>query len=98
MPPGAVKVDRSTVFGNPWSVSPIMTQAQAVAEHGLWIAGSLSDADLIDRYGSLEGEELVRRRRIVCERLSELRGKDLACWCAPGAPCHVDTLLRLANA
>jgi hypothetical protein len=29
--------------------------------------------------------------------LGELRGKDLACWCAP-LPCHGDVLLRLANA
>jgi hypothetical protein len=27
----------------------------------------------------------------------ELRGKDLACWCAPGQPCHADVLLRIAN-
>lgn len=29
--------------------------------------------------------------------LSELRGKDLACWCKEGAPCHADILLELAN-
>lgn len=29
--------------------------------------------------------------------LSELRGKDLVCWCAP-LPCHADVLLELANA
>jgi hypothetical protein len=29
--------------------------------------------------------------------LAELRGHDLACWCEPGAPCHGDTLLDLAN-
>ena len=28
--------------------------------------------------------------------LSELRGKDLLCWCAP-LPCHADILLELAN-
>jgi Domain of unknown function (DUF4326) len=28
--------------------------------------------------------------------IHELRGKDLACWCAPEA-CHGDVLLRLAN-
>ena len=28
--------------------------------------------------------------------LSELRGKDLACWCHP-QPCHADVLLELAN-
>ena len=29
--------------------------------------------------------------------LDELRGKDLMCWCKPGAPCHGDILLELAN-
>jgi hypothetical protein len=29
--------------------------------------------------------------------LSELRGKNLACWCKAGTPCHADVLLRLAN-
>jgi hypothetical protein len=29
--------------------------------------------------------------------LPELRGQDLACWCAP-EPCHGDVLLELANA
>jgi hypothetical protein len=27
----------------------------------------------------------------------ELRGKDLACFCKEGAPCHADVLLELAN-
>lgn len=27
----------------------------------------------------------------------ELRGHDLCCWCKPGAPCHADVLLRIAN-
>lgn len=26
-----------------------------------------------------------------------LAGKNLACWCKPGAPCHADVLLELAN-
>jgi hypothetical protein len=30
-------------------------------------------------------------------RLDELRGKDLACWCKPGEPCHADVLLELSN-
>jgi hypothetical protein len=28
--------------------------------------------------------------------LSELRGKDLACWCPLDQPCHADVLLELA--
>lgn len=30
--------------------------------------------------------------------LADLRGKNLACWCKPGEPCHADILLKLANA
>jgi hypothetical protein len=26
-----------------------------------------------------------------------LRGKNLACWCKPGTPCHAEVLLRLVN-
>ena len=26
-----------------------------------------------------------------------LAGVNLACWCAPGTPCHADALLRLVN-
>jgi hypothetical protein len=27
----------------------------------------------------------------------ELKGKDLVCWCEPGAPCHPDVLLTVAT-
>lgn len=29
--------------------------------------------------------------------LAKLRGKNLACWCAPEQQCHVDVLLEWAN-
>lgn len=29
--------------------------------------------------------------------VGELRGKNLACWCPPGDPCHAEVLLKLAN-
>lgn len=29
--------------------------------------------------------------------LAPLRGKNLACWCKLGEPCHADVLLRWAN-
>jgi len=29
--------------------------------------------------------------------LNELKGKNLACWCKPGDPCHADVLLAMAN-
>lgn len=32
------------------------------------------------------------------EIIAILKGKNLACWCAPGEPCHADFLLQVANA
>ncbi len=33
----------------------------------------------------------------ICDAaISELRGKDLVCWCAPAA-CHADVLMEIAN-
>ena len=47
-------------------------------------------------------EECVSRYRDWVIRyflleVRELRGKDLACWCKEGNPCHADVLLELAN-
>lgn len=37
-------------------------------------------------------------RQLVIEARKELAGRNLACWCAPVAPCHADVLLELVNA
>ena len=37
-------------------------------------------------------------RAFFMDKVAELRGKNLACWCALDAPCHADVLLELANA
>jgi hypothetical protein len=31
------------------------------------------------------------------DMVGQLRGKNLACWCKLGDPCHADVLLELAN-
>jgi hypothetical protein len=36
------------------------------------------------------------RPDLVEDARAELRGKTLACWCAP-LPCHADVLARIAN-
>jgi hypothetical protein len=35
--------------------------------------------------------------KLAAEARRELRGKNLACWCAPDAPCHADVLIEIAN-
>lgn len=90
MPPNTVKVDRSTAFGNPWTVE----NARAAGFIG-------TDADLQAMCASTFRNAMLRGLPAVethLARLPELRGKNLACWCKPGTPCHADVLMELANA
>lgn len=41
--------------------------------------------------------DLLLRLSKEPDLLEPLRKKNLACWCAPGVPCHADVLLDLAN-
>lgn len=86
-----VKVDRSTVWGNPFIPQtrdtpdqPAMTTEECIAAYRDY----LKIATGIPNGG---GRPLAAQAREV------LRGKNLACWCKPGQPCHADLLLELAN-
>jgi hypothetical protein len=92
MPPGAVKVDRSTPWGNPFIVGLDGTAEQCVYLHRMLLAGSVAVGTRIPL------ADLLRHRQYVVDHLADLPGKDLACWCRKGQPCHADTLLELANA
>ena len=101
MPPNTVKVDRSTIFGNPFSVEQYGRE-QALALHRLWIDGRLADENIRTSYPSWAATHLMERRKKVVEALPTLRGKNLACWCALPPPgerdcCHAAVLLELAN-
>ncbi|MGP3699165.1 DUF4326 domain-containing protein [Rhodobacter sp. NSM] len=89
MPPGAVKVDRSTRWGNPWSIQ----KAREVGYSG-------TDAELAALCVGMFRNAIQRRLPAVVEILEnihQLRGQDLACWCPPSSPCHADVLLEIAN-
>lgn len=43
-------------------------------------------------------KQLIANGHFSQKKLLQLRGKNLACWCPIGAPCHADVLLELANA
>ena len=53
----------------------------------------LARAQMVSKYRAY-----LRRNPELMKALPELRGKNLACWCKPGDPCHADILLKLANA
>lgn len=83
MPPNTVKVDRSTKWGNPWKGGGTICGGRRL---------SAKDAVGLFRESAIAGE------LFDADELTELRGKNLACWCKPGAPCHADVLLEIANA
>lgn len=41
-------------------------------------------------------EEWLMKNEELLSEVGELRGENLACWCAP-LVCHADVLIRLAN-
>jgi hypothetical protein len=98
MPENTVKVDRSTKWGNPFRVHGDgypMDPALAVQS----FRSLLRDAD------SAWWPTMPPRGKVhaappttLDDVRRELRGKNLACWCAIGAPWHADVLLKIANA
>ena len=98
MPPNTVKVDRSTLFGNPFTVREAIDLRIITADAAptfvfhcfrKWLDGNRQD---------WMGPESEAAAQAILSRLPALRGKNLACWCKPCTPCHADVLLELANA
>jgi hypothetical protein len=97
MPPNTVKVDRTTLFGNPFSVRDY-GHDRAVVLHRAWLAGKIEGQDV----PASRMKMLTELRAKVLAALPTLRGKNLACWCPlpeAGARdnCHAALLLELAN-
>lgn len=98
-----VKVARPSRWGNPIKIDARTSPKEAVRIfRGLlyrWsqkqIIESIKFTD--GKPAPMEGLCLLMWRNGLLKALSDLRGKNLACWCAPGMPCHADVLLELAN-
>ena len=89
-PDGAVIVDRTSKFGNPWT------------PEGTRTAGFVgTDEKIQSLCVSFFTNAMHRGLPAVqphVDHLDELRGKDLVCDCPLDQPCHADVLLELANA
>lgn len=85
MPANTVKVDRSTEWGNCFAIGDKLCSGTVrTAEQAVKLFREFLDRGIAPG----EREQVFR----------DLRGKNLACWCKPGAPCHADVLLEIANA
>lgn len=92
MPANTKKVDRSTRYGNPFLASDIRVSGPKAGQ-GLPIGAAGAVQAFRNYLTNLLRLEPVKTRQV----LDELRGKNLACWCTPGEPCHADVLLELCN-
>lgn len=96
MPADAVYIGRPSKWGNPFAITcdPSMR---------LWRVGREEYSDRL--LAQKRAKELFREWLLSGERdalamrarMRELRGCDLACWCAEGTPCHGDVLIEFAN-
>ena len=84
MPPNTVNVGRPSKYGNSFKVgdNDLMEVRPMTAE---------------DAKKYFEWALDYAPKEMLDEWIAELRGKDLACWCALDAACHADVLLKLAN-
>jgi len=110
MPANALKVDRTTRWGNPYDVREYGLELSLRlfddTAHGCWLPANVVDVDAPTREMLYEAHHRWIRRLggNPAEAIrTELRGKHLACWCALPARghddrCHAAILLRIANA
>ena len=91
MPPDTVKVSRPGRYGNPFPVGAEGPQGMIAPDQesavGLF-RQMMFDGKLRAATGYPSDEDIR----------ADLRGKNLACWCKIGTPCHVDVLIEIANA
>lgn len=85
LPPNTVVVARPTKWGNPYVVGVDGPPVACVFKFHIMLCARLVPEERAEQ----------RRLRRIIKR--ELRGKNLACWCALDQPCHADVLLKVAN-
>lgn len=90
MPENTVKVDRTTRWGNPFRVGD-----RVQSDPSQPVAVCFSQEQAVQAFADFCAHQIGAR--FVESIKAELRGKNLACWCKPGQPCHADVLLELAN-
>lgn len=87
----ALNISRPGPLGNPFVVGADGTRAECVRLHGLLLAGLVA----ITCKASIESQYALMN--YVAENLKSFRGRNVACWCPPDAPCHGDNYLKLFN-
>lgn len=98
MPEGTVYVGRGSKWGNPYRVMQDGGFMWVEPEGKTVTCSTDRVANRIEKLA--EAADLFRHRwaPLHVEAIrTELRGRNLACWCPEGQSCHADVLLEIAN-
>jgi len=87
MPANTVYVGRPSKWGNPW----------AIGENGPMDRTPNDNEGAVGLFRDMLADEELRTVCAYPSDITELRGKNLACWCSTDKLCHADVLLELAN-
>jgi hypothetical protein len=87
-----VRIDRLTPWGNPFITGIDGERNEVIDQYVSW----LGEWQFNKKEREIKIGARVYSNKWVMENIHILKGKDLACWCAP-EKCHGDILLRLAN-
>lgn len=92
MPENTLYVGRPTKWGNPHKVGVSLTKEPNGSKFDY---RKMSATDAVNAYR----ETIIWHIANNPEKynIEKLRGKNLACWCKEGEPCHADILLKIAN-
>jgi hypothetical protein len=91
--PERIQLRRTRGWRKPASVIVVSRPSKWGNPYRVGVDGDAAQCAAAYRCALLAGELGVT----VADVRRELTGRDVACWCAPGAPCHGDVLLELAD-
>lgn len=102
MPENTVYVGRPSKWGNPWGTlnGAIAADVAHDIPSARKVAAEYFEDWLIHGFGAdlrSSGPLSWEARDAYQASIEDLHGKNLACWCPEGQPCHADLLLKLAN-
>ncbi len=94
MPENTICVTRGTKWGNPWKIgAKLLCLSGKEASQEIIIDRKRAVRMFRNMLGGKSPAAIVCRANIKVK----LKGKNLACWCKVGDPCHADVLLEIAN-
>jgi hypothetical protein len=94
-----VVVARPTRWGNPFPIADALAAGEATTtvDARALVVARFADAVRQGPDSTWWTPEHAEHLTWIHDHVTELAGRDLACWCPLDGPCHADVLLRAAN-